>query len=45
VSSGYVDATQPLDTMASQMNEADLNRARQLARDRQAGGSKAATPN
>jgi TPR repeat protein len=45
VSGGYVGATQPLDAIASQMNEADLNRARQLARDRQAGGPKAATPN
>ena len=45
VSGGYVGATQPLDAIASQMNEAELIRARQLARDWQASSSRVSRPN
>ena len=46
VTDGYVGAAQPLDAIASQMSEADLARARQLAREWQAAsGSRLSKPN
>jgi hypothetical protein len=45
VSNGYVGAVQSLDAIASQMNEADLTHARQLARERQANDSRTSKPN